>query len=73
MKNIQVMNFITLYLAWQRDTKRFIAFLCNFLGTMKTSNDLTACIDGFKDDISANNTSPICQEWFSALCVQQAE
>ena len=54
MENIEVMNFITLYLAWQR--KRFIAFLCNFLSTMKTSNDLTAYIDGFKDDISGNNT-----------------
>ena len=35
---------------------------------MKTSNDLMAYIDGFKDDIS-----PIGQEWFSALCVQQGE
>ena len=44
MENIEVMNFITLNLAWQ--PKWFIAFLCNFLSTMKTSNDLTTYIDG---------------------------
>ena len=53
MENIEFMNLITLYLAWQR--KRFIAFLCSILSTMKISNDLTACIDGFKNDINGNN------------------
>ena len=53
MENIEVMNFITLNLAWQ--PKWFIAFLCNYLSTMKTSNDLTTYIDGVKDHISGNN------------------